>query len=140
MGRYYIQLHPTRINLGTPLVNIFLCDLFLEHENNYFINYADDTTPYMVGNNTNEVLADLSHLSQSLFTQFANNQLKANQDKCHLLLKTQEAESIQLVNATISNSRQKKLLGINLDNNLKFDLYIENICQKASRKLKGMQD
>ena len=30
--------------LEPPLFNIFLCDLFLEGENNYFANYADGTT------------------------------------------------------------------------------------------------
>ena len=31
------------------LFNIFLCDLFLEDENNYVESYAYDTTPYFVG-------------------------------------------------------------------------------------------
>ena len=34
--------------VGSMLVNIFLYDLFLEDENNYFVNYAHDTTPYSV--------------------------------------------------------------------------------------------
>ena len=34
------------------LFNIFLWDLFLEHEEYCFHNYADDTTPYVVANNT----------------------------------------------------------------------------------------
>ena len=37
------------------LFNIFLCDFFLEDENDYFANYADDTTPYFVGGTTAEV-------------------------------------------------------------------------------------
>ena len=41
--------------LGPLLFNIFLCDLFLEDENNYFANYADDTIPYSVGSTTTEV-------------------------------------------------------------------------------------
>ena len=28
--------------------------------------------------------------------------------------------------------------GINLDNNLKFDIHVESICQKASRKLNAV--
>ena len=32
--------------LCSLLFNIFLCDLFLRTENNYFTNYADDSTPY----------------------------------------------------------------------------------------------
>ena len=38
--------------LGRLLFNIFLIDLFLEHEGYCFTNYADDTTPCVVANNT----------------------------------------------------------------------------------------
>ena len=38
--------------LGPLLFNIFLCDLFLEHEDCCLTNYADDTTPYVAANNT----------------------------------------------------------------------------------------
>ena len=37
--------------LGPLLFNMFLCDLFLTIEGNYFTNYADDTTPYVIGKN-----------------------------------------------------------------------------------------
>ena len=50
--------------LGPLLFNIFLCDLFHEYQN----NYADDTTPYIVGDNTTEVLTNLSSPAQKLFT------------------------------------------------------------------------
>ena len=40
--------------LGPLLFNIFLCDLFHEYQNNYFANSADDTTLYIVGDNTTE--------------------------------------------------------------------------------------
>ena len=43
--------------LGPVLLNIFLCDLFLDQGNYYFTNYADDTTPYVVGDNTTDVLS-----------------------------------------------------------------------------------
>ena len=71
--------------LGPILSNIFLCDLFLNQGNNYFTNYADDTTPYVVGDNTTDVLSSLTKTTQELFTWFANNQMKTT-DKCHLLL------------------------------------------------------
>ena len=41
--------------LGPLLFNI-LYDLFLEHEDYCFTNYADDTTSYVVANNTTEVI------------------------------------------------------------------------------------
>ena len=38
-------------------------------------------------------------------------------------------------NTTTGSSRSQKLLGIVIDNKLKFELHIGNICQKANRKL-----
>ena len=61
--------------------------------------------------------------------------MKANHGKCHLLLCTQEDANIQIANATINCSRPQKILGIVFNNKLKFDKHIENICQKAKRKL-----
>ena len=58
--------------LGPLLFNIFLCDLFLEHEHCCYVNYADDTNPYIVANNTAEVLKKLTNITQRLFTWFAN--------------------------------------------------------------------
>ena len=60
--------------------------------------------------------------------------MKANPDKCHLLLRTQESSNIQIGNFTIESSKAKKLPGINLVNNLKFDIHVDSICQKANRK------
>ena len=60
--------------------------------------------------------------------------MKANHGKCHLLLSTQEDANIQIENSIINCSRSQKLLGVVLDNKLKFDKHIENICQKVNRK------
>ena len=61
--------------------------------------------------------------------------MKANHNKCHLLLSTQEEANVKIANTTIKCSQSEKSLGIILDNKLKFDKHVENICQKASRKL-----
>ena len=124
--------------LGSLLFNIFLCDPFLEHEDCCFTNYADDTTPYVVANNIVEVKENLNIITQKLFTWFANNQIKVNHDKCHLLLTTYEEANIRIANTTIKCSKSKKLLGIILDNKLKFHKNCENICQKASKKLNAL--
>ena len=50
---------PQGLILGPLLLNIFLCDLFLTIEGNYFTNYVDDTTPYVISNNAAEVVSDL---------------------------------------------------------------------------------
>ena len=125
--------------LGPLLFIIFLCDLFFEDENNYFANYADDTNPYSVGSTTTEVLENLSGITKKLFTWFANNQMKGNDDKCHLLLSSPDDSSIiQIENSTIKYSKVKKLLGIQTDYKLKFDVNVETICKKAYRKLSAL--
>ena len=124
--------------LGSLLFNIFLCDLFFEDESSYFANYADDTTLYTVSSNITKVLTNLSCYAQKLFIWFANNQMKANYDKYHLLLSTQDSVSIQVENFTIKSSKAKTLLGINIDNKLKFDIHVESIYQKANRKLNAL--
>ena len=45
---------------------------------------------------------------------------------------------IQIANTTIKCSQSENILGIILDNQLKFDKHFENICQKASRKLNAL--
>ena len=61
--------------------------------------------------------------------------MKVNHNNCHQLLSSDEEANIQIVNVTIKSSTSKKLLGVTLDNKLKFDKHFESICQKASRKL-----
>ena len=121
--------------LGPLLFNMLLLDLFWEHKDCSFTNYADDTTPYVVASNTAEVIDNLTIITQKLFTWFANNQIKVNHGKYHLLLSTHEEANIQIANTTIKLSKSRKLLGIVFDNKLKFDKHVENICQKASKKL-----
>ena len=121
MGRYYFRSY-TRINTRTLLFNTFLCDLFLEDGNNYFANYADDTTPYFVGSATAEVLENLSCLTKKFFSWFANNQMVANDDKCQPILSSPEEDAArQIEESRIKCSKIKKLLGIHINYKLKFD-------------------
>ena len=124
--------------LGPLLFNIFLCDLFLTIEGNYFTNYADDTTPYVIGNNAEEVVSELKAITQKLFTWFAQNEMKANLNKCHLLLSTTDAFNFEISETVIRNSNSKKLLGVTFDNKLKFEKHIITICQRANRKLTAL--
>ena len=65
-----------------------------------------------------------------LLTWFNNNGMKANADKCHLLLSTRVLKA-NISNYAIINSEREKLLG---DNHLNFESHIKGLCNKASQK------
>ena len=59
--------------------------------------------------------------------------IKANPDKCQLLLSTNQNKL-----ANIQNSLSEELIRISIGTNLKFDVYVNNICKKISQKLSGL--
>ena len=101
------------------LFNIFLWDLFLNIAGNCFTYYVDDTIPYVIGNNAEEVVSKLKAITQKLFTWFAQNEMKANLNKCHLLFSITDAFNFEISETVIRNSNSKKLLGVTFDNKLK---------------------
>lgn len=107
----------------------------MAYEGYCFTNYTGNTTPYVVSNNTIEVVEILTNINQKIFTWFARNQMKTNLGKCHLILSTQEEANIQIANTNTESSRSQKLLWIVIDNKLKSELHTGNICQQENRKL-----
>ena len=61
--------------------------------------------------------------------------MKAIADKCHLLLSTKEKLTANVSDFKIASSNKEKLLGVTIDNHLKFESHIESLCSKASQKL-----
>ena len=63
--------------------------------------------------------------------------MKLNTDKCHLLISGNKNEQMwaKLDRDIFWESNDVKFLGITLDNNLKVDKHVSNICSKANRKL-----
>ena len=69
---------------------------------------------------------------------FANNFMKLNADKCHLLVIGQRCDdpvAVKIGNAEVVNSSEEKLLGVHIDSKLSFDHYVSKLCQNASNKL-----
>ena len=71
---------------GPLLFNIFLRDLFSIMKETSLASYADDNTPYVTVGNLDEVIKSLQKYSIKLFQWFSDNKMKANQDKCNLLV------------------------------------------------------
>ena len=85
---YGLRPYHQGLILGPLLLNIFLADLFFVVEDIDIGSYADDSTPIIVENNIDNVIASLEQDSDALFNWFKNNRLKNNVDKCHVLVRT----------------------------------------------------
>ena len=101
-------------------------------------SYANDSTPFIVENNIDNVTASLEQVSDALFNWFKNNRLKNNVDKCHVLVSTSKPVGIKVGDYTIDNSECEKLLGVKIDVNLNFNDHISDLCKKASRKISAL--
>ena len=134
MGRILFGV-PQGSILGPLLFNIFLCDLFLIINNFELASYADDNTPYAVGNNIKELIVKLQNASKTLFQWFSDNQMKSNPGKCNFVCSTSKKVSLIVENKEIINSTHERLLG---DSKLSFDTPIDDICKKASLKLNAL--
>ena len=108
--------------LGPLLFNIFLADLFFVVKDIDIASYADDSTPFIVENNIDNVIASLEQVSDALFNWFKNNRLKNNVDKCHVLVSTNKPVGIKVGDYIIDNSECEKLLGVKINLNLNFKL------------------
>ena len=64
--------------------------------------------------------------------------MKANADKCHLLIKINEGRNISIGGEKIQNRKSEKLLGVTIDNKLSFTEHVHKICDKASQKLNAL--
>ena len=124
--------------LGPFLFNIFLADLFFMVKDIDIASYADDSTPFIVENNTDNVIASLEQVSDALLNWLKNNVLKNNVDKCHVLVSTNKPVDIKTGDYTIDKSEYEKLLDVKIDVNLNFNDHISDLCKKASRKISAL--
>ena len=124
--------------LGPLLFNIDLIDLFLECEDDNISSYADDTTPYSCAQDISSVISELQRITKKFFDWCRNNHMKANPEKCHVILSSNTQREIRFANASIASSPSEKLLGITLDSELKFEEHINKICNIVNKKLNAL--
>ena len=98
-------------------------------------DYKDDNTPFVSGDTPLNFITSLENAAEKLFEWFTNNHMKANQDKCHLLMSTSIPVSSKVEDCIIKTSDNEKLLGGTVDANLNFNYRLENKLKKASEKV-----
>ena len=79
-----------------------------------------------------EVVSKLKTTAEKLFIWYAQNEMKANLDKCYALLSTAEAFNLQISETVIQNSHSRKLLGVTFDYKLKFEKHIKPFVRKPT--------
>ena len=123
--------------LGPLLLNIYLRDLFLFVTSN-IANYADDNTPYAICKGTPSAIKQLEQDAQILLG-LANNAFKADPDKSHSLLNKENTNlSIIIEGHEIYKEAHVKLLGVIIENELKFNRHVTILCKKADQKLNAL--
>ena len=95
-------------------------------------------TPHTSDISLNLVLEKLECSTHDLFRWFKVNHMRANPDKCHLLVTTNTLSSVNTNGFQITNNAEEKLLGIKLDSKLSLENHVPSLCKKASQKLHAL--
>ena len=106
-------------------------------------NYADDNTLSCFSNSIPNLIKILEHESSIAISWLNENKMIANPEKFHAIVVTKNRANNLNINVSINGKNIKsepwvKLLGIKIDNKLKFDLHIADLCNKASGQLNAL--
>ena len=136
----------TKISIGVPqgsvlgplLFNIFINDLFFIEMESGICNFADDTKIYACDTSIEAVMIRIEGDVYKLMKWFTDNGMKANPSKFQIMFLGRKDMSKLCLNIggnLIPSSKQVKLLGVNIDNSLKFEAHVKEICRKVNLKV-----
>ena len=117
---------------------IFIAYLFIFNSGFDFASYADDTTPYVCGQNFSEVINFLESNVTNVFKCFDENCLRSNSSKSRFLISPYEAKSIQIQNSCVKARSSEELPRIKIYSNLTFHDHITFLCSKGNKKLRAL--
>ena len=124
--------------LGPLLFNIFLNDIFFFVKDSNITNYADDNTPYAAEDSVEKLLETFERETNILLEWLKVNEMKSNTDKFHLIIVNNQDNDIKMGNDIITSKTTVKLLGVTINNTLKFNEHVDNIFKKGNNKLHAL--
>ena len=83
-------------------------------------------------------LAEISKRQLDLQKRLRDNQFQGYASKFHALLSTDKLVHVNIGTTQIENTQNERLLGITIFSKLSFDKHIQQICSRASAKLKAL--
>ena len=119
---------------------MFLCDLLYMMSDTDFAIYTESNTSCVLADATDEVVKRPETLSVKLFKQLTDNQIEANQNKCHLIVSKIKMYQCILVllnskRGIVRNCQESKkivdLISISIQ-------MIVKLTQKANRKTNAL--
>ena len=112
--------------------------MFYFVEKSKIANYVDDNTAYSVNDILEGLLKTLDNETSIILKWFHVNEMKSNEDNCHLFVVNTEEASVTIGNENLSACPSIELLGITIDNKLKFSEHISKLCKKGKQKLHAL--
>ena len=128
--------------LGPLLFNIFINDLFFSIKKSEVCNFADDNTLFSGDKNLEQVFSNLNSDLSNVIDWYKINSLKANPGKFQFMVlgaNKNDSFNLNVAGKAIPSTSEVKLLGMMIDNKLKFKKHINELCRKASYKLHALQ-
>ncbi len=131
---------PQGSKLGPNLFNLFINDLLYFLPDDSVANFADDNTLYAVHNTPHGLQDNLNSLVNKAQLWFMENGMQSNPTKFQSIFfgNTQPCD-IFVNSINIVPTPFIKLLGVTIDNKLKFSMHISNICLKAGCNLNALK-
>ena len=128
--------------LGLLLFNLFLNDLFFVELNGNIANYADDNHLYNENACIKKLICDIENDSNVCLSWFENNRMVANPKKFQGLITSRDGKMsipISVDGNTIISANEINVLGVTLDDKLKFNSHVQSLCFRASRQINSFK-
>lgn len=129
--------------LGPLLFNIFINDLLYLEVNSKIYNYADDNTLSFTHTDIKEIHIKLKADCLKVMNWFQINNMKANADKFQVMfLYKKDSEiipSLEIGDCSIQASSSIKILGIEIDDKLNYDIQANDTCNQASKQVNALK-
>ena len=134
---------PQGSTLGPFLFLIFINDLSQCVPNGYCSMFADDVAIYTTGKNINDVQDSLQNCVTNVNDWYDYNKLSVNTKKSNVMLigsqRSIRSNAVKLDINMSGNSLEQvsstRYLGVHIDNMMKWDIHVQNICRNVSAKL-----
>ena len=129
--------------LGPLLFNLFINDIFLFINEGFLCNFADDSTISISAENVDELHRLVQLNTNKCIDWFNSNHMTANPSKFQSLIVSKNDNHIKEFQINndfkINVSNEVTLLGIQIDEQLKFYSDIDKICKKAAMQLNAIK-